>query len=634
MEERKSFAVIEFPGVLQNPPDLNKAIASLGGENAVRTSVNMPAAKTATPLTLNLRPGVGNSSSNIVAEKTISRPNLFVLQVTEEAAEEESGPGADGASSAKRSSQDVEPSSVKGTILGPVTAFTSFRSLADFQYHTRRPKRNRSSDPSSSDDVDNATSMSRDMQTMSELEMAGETIFRLATRRKDESQNQSTDFLIDRLRPSRFVRSNLDYGTTDYWFRQFGVNTEAVEKNAYLAKERGRALGEDRRSDANRLIALSHRISADAETVPQRPAEGSVKPPVVRGIEAFNALCEILETRFEERPIWIRRALHDGIPKRLRKSFKRAIPTVAYSFQGPGPFHQAWIRYGYDPRKDPGSRQFQVVEIRCNHPVVRAAIKERRMHLRAGTSEDDFKFPEAYTLSHIPLNKHNFVQVCDISIPSAVDFCKREETSASFDKKYGFFSEVGYQTLVKIIKSALVENSTQFIGTERSEKILLPYTRGSSAPKKKRARISLSQVMKPKDPGLTQKIEIESVRASGHLEELVGEVNRKKNDGGNEPKTQSQAFRVEAQGGDGGRVEHAGHYEQPEPPEQIVGLAPLNPVLADVEGYEILGDDGFDDSEDDDDEDSEADDEGAEEGEDDIEAHVEGRVEEEGEVEE
>ncbi|KAK1317428.1 hypothetical protein QJS10_CPA05g02360 [Acorus calamus] len=74
-----------------------------------------------------------------------------------------------------------------------------------------------------------------------------------------------------------------------------------------------------------------------------------------------------LSNLFEERPIWIRRSIHerlldDGMEVSIDQ-LKRLLFRAGYSFST-GPFGRFWIRKGYDPRKDPDTRIYQKVDFR------------------------------------------------------------------------------------------------------------------------------------------------------------------------------------------------------------------------------------------------------------------------------
>lgn len=499
MHPAKNFAVIEFPGLLRNPDDPRNAIAALGGEESVRTCVTLPFAENVPPLSLNLRDGLHTSPSNIIAEKNIPASNLFALKVTRIAAKtraqalEQNDENSD---IIHRLGEKDNHFHVITTILGQVTSRTAFRGIADFQYHPRIP-----GDPEANC---KQSTTSREgqatFQHMGPLAAAGESLFPVATKYGKTSRVEDPEAEIDRLRPTRFVRGNVEYGNTDYWFRQFCASGEAAEHQHESTRTSGRALIEDRRSDARRLETLHHRIQVDAEKVPSEP-HPSNKVPLFRGRESFEALYMMIADLFKTRPIWIRKALYEGVPDRLKKSFKRVIVQLGYCFQGTGPFYQAWIRYGYDPRKDPHARNYQVVEIRCTNPVVYEASKRRRKELEKEKAHcDEFRLPEMFVLSGIPLRRHNFVQLCDIKLPEVIDFCKSEQPQRTFDRRYGYFTAEGFQKLNAIIRNNLVRLSSRAIGKERVDKLLKDYKTHKDSLRKRKKRTSLIDVMKRETP--------------------------------------------------------------------------------------------------------------------------------------
>lgn len=492
----KNFAVIEFPGLLRNPSDPRNAIAALGGENSVRNCTTVPFAESVPPLNLNLRDGLRVSPSSIVGEKSIATSNLFALKVTCVAektpnrASEQSEENSPAVHSVENNNKNAR---VIATLLGQVTSLTSFRSIADFQYHPRTPH-------SSAANHDRLASFPKgqpSFQYSSSSAAAGESLFLVAKKYGKRSRLEDPEAEIDRLRPARFVRGSTEYGNTDYWFRQFSVSSEPSELQNASARPSGRTLIEDRRSDARRLEILHHRVQVDAEDVPTQP-HPSNKAPLFRGRESFDTLYAIITELFKVRPIWIRRALYEGVPDHLKKSFKRVIVQHGYCFQGPSPFYQAWIRYGYDPRKDPQARKYQVIEIRCSNPIIQEASARRREELESEEEghRDAFKLPTMFTLCDVPLRQHNFVQLCDIRLPEVEEFCRNERAQHVFDRRCGYFSAEGFQKLNATIRSSLIRLSSETIGKERMDKLLKDYRKYKDSLRKKRKRTSLIDVMK------------------------------------------------------------------------------------------------------------------------------------------
>ena len=60
--------------------------------------------------------------------------------------------------------------------------------------------------------------------------------------------------------------------------------------------------------------------------------------------------------------------------------FKSCLPYVAYNLVK-GPFRQVWVRYGFDPKKDPSTAIYQTIHFRVASKVVQD-ITER--YERAG----------------------------------------------------------------------------------------------------------------------------------------------------------------------------------------------------------------------------------------------------------
>lgn len=65
---------------------------------------------------------------------------------------------------------------------------------------------------------------------------------------------------------------------------------------------------------------------------------------------------------FEERPIWTKAAIRYNTGLTDEHS-KIILPVVAYYFPN-GPWRISWVKFGYDPRKDPKARIYQTLDYR------------------------------------------------------------------------------------------------------------------------------------------------------------------------------------------------------------------------------------------------------------------------------
>lgn len=92
-----------------------------------------------------------------------------------------------------------------------------------------------------------------------------------------------------------------------------------------------------------------------------------------RNISLWNKVSEQLEIR----PIWTRTALA-GTVNEPANVIRDIINNLAY-FYISGPWSRCWVRFGYDPRLDVSSKQYQVVDYRASFSSIRhqRAVKAR-----------------------------------------------------------------------------------------------------------------------------------------------------------------------------------------------------------------------------------------------------------------
>ncbi|KAI6357637.1 hypothetical protein MCOR25_007591 [Pyricularia grisea] len=102
-------------------------------------------------------------------------------------------------------------------------------------------------------------------------------------------------------------------------------------------------------------------IAHDTYPAPNAPSRN----PNVKDPQMAAAIVE-LSLAFEERPIWTRRSLTNRLAASARSGefseniIKHAMPFFAYQFKG-GPWRDAVVRYGVDPRTDPECRIYQTL---------------------------------------------------------------------------------------------------------------------------------------------------------------------------------------------------------------------------------------------------------------------------------
>lgn len=199
-------------------------------------------------------------------------------------------------------------------------------------------------------------------------------------------------------------------------------------------------IGRTRRRRSGHAIFVTY----DINKVPKRPREVAMKCLQLKFLtgEHYKKVQEL----FNERPVWSKNALL-YVTKYTFDQMKYLLPAVAYYFVT-GPWRVMWVKFGYDPRQDPGSRRYQTLDYRlrafgglktkvkakrsyCNYllpykstPVSRPKVAT--IDKGAGPSGETSKKSSNAALNEnvyifrpgmIPPSRQMFYQYCDLHVP-------------------------------------------------------------------------------------------------------------------------------------------------------------------------------------------------------------------------
>ncbi|XP_005142551.4 general transcription factor 3C polypeptide 5 isoform X1 [Melopsittacus undulatus] len=132
-------------------------------------------------------------------------------------------------------------------------------------------------------------------------------------------------------------------------------------------------------------------VNFDDKEVPAKPLDAAVQTwkkvctnPVDKKVE------EELRKLFEVRPIWSRNAVKANISVHPDK-LKLLLPYLAY-YMLTGPWRSLWVRFGYDPRKHPEAKIYQVLDfrIRCG---MKYGYASNDMPVKAKRSTYNYNLP-------------------------------------------------------------------------------------------------------------------------------------------------------------------------------------------------------------------------------------------------
>src|SRR3569833_298533 len=189
-----------------------------------------------------------------------------------------------------------------------------------------------------------------------------------------------------------------------------------------------------------RVTSAGYVLRQSQYPAPLRPLhEPNLKNSLVRTV--INEL----KIAMDERPVWTRRSIINRLGQSAEaKNFsagmvRKCIPYVGYQFKG-GPFRDALVKYGVDPRTDPKYRIYQTLVF-------------KNQQIRVGEAGETWHRIRSYESAAIKLaprdNEHDAShifdgtsfcddgkvwQVCDITDPLLADLFANSEIRSTFDE--------------------------------------------------------------------------------------------------------------------------------------------------------------------------------------------------------
>ncbi|KKZ66973.1 hypothetical protein EMCG_07337 [[Emmonsia] crescens] len=107
---------------------------------------------------------------------------------------------------------------------------------------------------------------------------------------------------------------------------------------------------------------LTHLVACDVPSVPTAPRENC--PPIHTLDKTLQETITILQSLFDTRAAWTRRGLRNNLTTNEQKyALRLAVPYVGYIFRS-GPWRDAIVKFGHDPRIHPSSCVYQTFMFR------------------------------------------------------------------------------------------------------------------------------------------------------------------------------------------------------------------------------------------------------------------------------
>ncbi|KAK9819818.1 hypothetical protein WJX72_002751 [[Myrmecia] bisecta] len=233
----------------------------------------------------------------------------------------------------------------------------------------------------------------------------------------------------------------------DYAFRSFYSDDPASFKAGLGGAKKGKL--------------AAHVINFFSVIVPQppstEPAAGGALDPGVQSVLA------LLGPLLRGRAIWSLALLAEQLPDVSRPELEAALPKACYVFRN-GPWRGLWIRRGYNPRDDSGSRAYQALEYHLPAEWYAAIAAQKRLDGQNGAAAASTSGPGAavpptasnmtdlHRFVAVPSTQETVLQLHDLQDDRLQALLKDAPRLQACDAKTGWFSGevwVQIQGLVK-----------------------------------------------------------------------------------------------------------------------------------------------------------------------------------------
>ncbi|KAI8625195.1 hypothetical protein F5Y19DRAFT_451359 [Xylariaceae sp. FL1651] len=211
-------------------------------------------------------------------------------------------------------------------------------------------------------------------------------------------------------------------------------------------------------------LSYGHFIHYDTFPAPDRPTRTDGEAQKMP-----NALMEQLRDAMEKRPVWTRRAIVNQVRGDYTESvLKVALQLMGYQFRG-GPFRDAIVKYGVDPRKDPEYRKYQTVSFKLAKNLVGSTKLPwqtiRRGQVKSYSKNDD---PTSHLWDGESYSTDGKLwQICDITDPFMINLIENAQVRPECDlSESGWFHRGTWQKIKTVMKVKMIAITKDRLGLD------------------------------------------------------------------------------------------------------------------------------------------------------------------------
>lgn len=214
-------------------------------------------------------------------------------------------------------------------------------------------------------------------------------------------------------------------------------------------------------------FSYGHFIHHDAFPAPDRPTRMDGEAQKIP-----ESLMQQLRDAMEKRPVWTRRAIVNQVRGNYTESvLKVALQLMGYQFRG-GPFRDAIVKYGVDPRHDPEYRQYQTLSFKLAKNLVGSTKVPwqtiRRGQVKSYTKNDD---PTSHIWDGESYSTDGKLwQICDITDPFMMDIITNAPVRSECDlSESGWFQRGTWQKIKAAMKAKMIAITKDRLGSESDD---------------------------------------------------------------------------------------------------------------------------------------------------------------------
>ncbi|PWY92153.1 hypothetical protein BO70DRAFT_424900 [Aspergillus heteromorphus CBS 117.55] len=154
---------------------------------------------------------------------------------------------------------------------------------------------------------------------------------------------------VDLIPPPSFSQGDVPFS---YIYRQNPTVRQSIDNSGNITTTNTQKIAK----------VLTHLVSYDVANIPTSPRTNC--PPIPSLDKILQETIAAVTALFSQRPAWTRRGLRNSLPTaEHRYALRHAIPYVGYIFRS-GPWRDAIIKFGHDPRTSPDYRVYQTTMFR------------------------------------------------------------------------------------------------------------------------------------------------------------------------------------------------------------------------------------------------------------------------------